>query len=362
MFSGGIRICEIVVFTNALTHLQRMEIHRHLQRKWQKKEHLEDVDVGAMTLAAGTAVGVKADSTATVTEATVVDGTLVKTGGGTLKIGSLSSLNGSVPRIDVREGTVEITGLPAVDDTQPAADPYLWLDPNDYATRMTISNLTDNATNYVAAWYDHRPDHNDVYAQLPPDTATDYAGVMPYVVTDATNGLAVVDFAGYGRQNVAAHMRLNMSVSTANACEAFLVQAYKTSSSRAAAFFGNSAGVTLISGKADMYLATDYGNNIGRNAFWTFNGMPVDPVASGQAPFNVGEFAVGSVSLRTKQYFTTLGVKDRIDAQDALKKVGLIMDYDRQNCAGEAVYQDIMEEYEVPIGTVIHVTFEVKKK
>ncbi len=54
--------------------------------------------------------------------------------------------------------------------------------------------------------------------------------------------------------------------------------------------------------------------------------------------------------------------KDRIDAWDALKKVGLIMDYDRQNCAGEAVYQDIMEEYEVPVGTVIHVTFEVKKK
>lgn len=54
--------------------------------------------------------------------------------------------------------------------------------------------------------------------------------------------------------------------------------------------------------------------------------------------------------------------KDRIDAQDALKKVGLIMDYDRQYCAGEAVYQDIMEDYEVPVGTVIHVTFEVKKK
>lgn len=51
---------------------------------------------------------------------------------------------------------------------------------------------------------------------------------------------------------------------------------------------------------------------------------------------------------------------DRIDALDALKKAGLIMDYDRQNCAGEAVYQDITEEYEVPVGTVVHVTFEVK--
>ena len=54
--------------------------------------------------------------------------------------------------------------------------------------------------------------------------------------------------------------------------------------------------------------------------------------------------------------------KDRIDAQDALKKVGLIMDYDRTHCAGTAVYQDIMEDYEVPVGTVIHVQFEVKKK
>ena len=54
--------------------------------------------------------------------------------------------------------------------------------------------------------------------------------------------------------------------------------------------------------------------------------------------------------------------KDRIDALDALKKVGLIMDYDRQNCAGKAVYQDIMEDYEVPVGTVIHVQFEVETK
>jgi stage V sporulation protein D (sporulation-specific penicillin-binding protein) len=53
---------------------------------------------------------------------------------------------------------------------------------------------------------------------------------------------------------------------------------------------------------------------------------------------------------------------DRIDAQDALKKLGLIMDYDRQHCAGVAVYQDIMEGYRVPVGTVIHVQFEVKKK
>ncbi len=53
---------------------------------------------------------------------------------------------------------------------------------------------------------------------------------------------------------------------------------------------------------------------------------------------------------------------DRIDALDELKKAGLIMDYDTHNCAGKAVYQDIMAEYKVPVGTVVHVQFEVEKK
>jgi stage V sporulation protein D (sporulation-specific penicillin-binding protein) len=53
---------------------------------------------------------------------------------------------------------------------------------------------------------------------------------------------------------------------------------------------------------------------------------------------------------------------DRIDALDKLKEQGLIMDYDRQNCAGTVYYQDIMEGFEVPVGTVIHVLFEYKEK
>jgi len=54
-----------------------------------------------------------------------------------------------------------------------------------------------------------------------------------------------------------------------------------------------------------------------------------------------------------------LAGKDRIDALDALKKVGLIMDYDRMNCAGKVTYQDIEDGTEVPVGTVVRVQFEV---
>ena len=53
---------------------------------------------------------------------------------------------------------------------------------------------------------------------------------------------------------------------------------------------------------------------------------------------------------------------DRMDALDKLKKAGLIMDYDKHNCAGKVVYQDLTEGFKVPVGTVVHVQFEVEEK
>ena len=53
--------------------------------------------------------------------------------------------------------------------------------------------------------------------------------------------------------------------------------------------------------------------------------------------------------------------KDRMDALDKLKKAGLIMDYDKQNCAGTVVSQDIEAGFKVPVGTVVRVWFEIKE-
>ena len=49
--------------------------------------------------------------------------------------------------------------------------------------------------------------------------------------------------------------------------------------------------------------------------------------------------------------------KDRMDALDALKKVGLIMDYDHFHCAGTVIDAEYEEGFEVPVGTVVHVRF-----
>ena len=49
--------------------------------------------------------------------------------------------------------------------------------------------------------------------------------------------------------------------------------------------------------------------------------------------------------------------KNRMDALDALKKVGLIMEYDHFHCAGEVIDVEYEEGFEVPVGTVVHVRF-----
>ncbi len=52
-----------------------------------------------------------------------------------------------------------------------------------------------------------------------------------------------------------------------------------------------------------------------------------------------------------------LSGKDRLEAYDALIKLGLKIDYDPLYCTGTVSYQDIMEDMEVPVGTVVYVQF-----
>lgn len=49
--------------------------------------------------------------------------------------------------------------------------------------------------------------------------------------------------------------------------------------------------------------------------------------------------------------------KDRLGALDALNRLGLIMDYDPENCVGTVTYVDYTEGLLVPVGTVVRVEF-----
>ncbi len=108
--SGGWRLGEVVIYTNVLTTAERYAVHQHLRRKWQGGDA---ADVGAVVLNPGASIGVPEGRTARVTEVTAIDGTLVKTGAGTLEVGALSAKTAeTVKSLDIRGGAVKVT-LPA---------------------------------------------------------------------------------------------------------------------------------------------------------------------------------------------------------------------------------------------------------
>ncbi len=122
-------------------------------------------------------------------------------------------------------------------------------------------------------------------------------------------------------------------------------------------------------------LTVSQANEVLRNAGLTsvYLETELDSTVSNQAPAANTQVVRGSpVMLYSTGYtfFSELGEetemvevpdligKDRIDALDALKKAGLIMDYDTHQCAGTVSYQDITEGFKVPVGTVVHVQFQ----
>ena len=49
--------------------------------------------------------------------------------------------------------------------------------------------------------------------------------------------------------------------------------------------------------------------------------------------------------------------KNRLNAMDALKKAGLVMDYDRSNSAGTVITAQFPEGTDIPVGTAVRVEF-----
>ena len=338
--SGGWRLGEVVIYTNVLTTAERYAVHHHLQAKWQGADA---ASVGAVVLNPGASVGVPEGRTAKVAELTAINGTLVKTGAGTLEVGGFSGkTDATVKSLDIRGGSVKITGLPAADDTKPADGALLWLDAND-RTSFVFTNKTGDV-DYVGEWHDCRPEQTTVWARLPKDPGGASSegrdlvkgdGDVPTRIENVVNGLAVVDFGAYKGQGKGGNsfMVLNTpSYSTANACEAFLVQ--ESSATSRGAIFGYGTGTSMIRSGITTALLNDtsYGSHLGRNAVMTLNGVQIDPCAPGQAALTTGTFDVYSVSAQALLPLTLIGGKDRIGQSSAFGgcQVGELILYDRK--------------------------------
>lgn len=275
--TGGIRLGEVILFTNALTRAQRMRIARHLDAKWRTGARAPDV---AAVVADGVAeVSVPDGQSATVDFVCAPSG-LVKRGGGTLAVRALEPA--ALP-IAVEGGAVALRA-PSVDATAGgvASNAWLWLD----AERAETDGGADGAK-LVRTWKDCRAGVSEAAVSAHADEPH-----VPRLVRSPLCGRAVVDFGGWNRSATAwdagsdaAWMKLSNHVSSEHlAYHSFCVMRIKGESLKP----GGSAveyGMPLIwSTDMECYrddhkvVSPNYRSVRALSAHWNVNGVPIDPL------------------------------------------------------------------------------------
>ena len=154
---GGIKISEIILYTNKLSSAERRHNNDYLMKKWKG---CGVRDYGAIMLTGGTTFSVTS-GTARVRELWLGSSNFAKNGEGTLEI---ESLNRSLNTLTVNGGAVRFADtLANPTNPTPAANPFAWFDAADSTTFDTFtSNYTGNAgtpfdpTNYtfITSWRD----------------------------------------------------------------------------------------------------------------------------------------------------------------------------------------------------------------
>lgn len=192
---GGVRIGELLVYTNKLSDAEVAQVERYLLDKWiPKKYHpTRDLDLlSHQTTQVKTTLTVNGTGSFAVRDVRFNPNQteLVKDGDGTLVVDRVTPQNLSVT---VKGGAVEFRKLDGrldAETAQPAADPYLWLDASQAETMQTesVECPDGTTTNQVVRWNDVRPEQTAYAATVLTE------GKAPVVVPNAQNGRSVIDF------------------------------------------------------------------------------------------------------------------------------------------------------------------------
>lgn len=314
--SGGSRIGEVLVFTNSLTRAERVRIAQYLVRKWVTGEK-SATDANAVIVSGdGTAIGVPDGRKASVGEVVASDGTFTKTGGGTLVVGGVSPQGA---KILVEDGAVSFASGPSVDDTAPAADPYIWLDANDASSgKFDEKTFDGDDRTYVTQWRDHR-DGVDLAAIAVSNTLPR----MPWLVQDIGNGRGAGVCLGYYYGTSQSHFILptwgadgeygSGDKKENDTYAGFIV--YRNNERHGGNLFGSS---NMDMMRSFLCLLSDtYSAPKSPSAFWSVNGQPTDPFANIGKIINQTDNVI-LVAFRSETPLTVNAIaKDRKGQQDA---------------------------------------------
>lgn len=288
--TGGGRLGELIVFTNALTRLERARINKYLLRKWRADDASLAADLGTLIARSDSAaVSVPANRTASVRDVAVVGTKLVKDGAGRLEVGNLQPATATV---EIRGGSVAYARTAApVDDSALAANPAVHLDATSADGRFVFE--PEGGTNFVSQWKDDRTDSSKV-AKV--NAASPH---KPFIVESAApTGLRAVSF-GKG-----AATGSFMDITYVAAYEGFIVCRLDSPSSCSAIFGSSSATFmrdTNTSAGQKMLVFGRNGaiNGTALSALWTVNGVPRDPIENVGIAWSSSDFYVISFSSDT---------------------------------------------------------------
>ena len=296
---GGARVAEVIAYDTVLSEDEIRQNVAYLKDKWLKGATLEgeDIDLGSAVVESD---GVKFDvGTGKSAKIALVENkagvTFVKTGAGDLSVENVGASN--PVDFNIQGGKVRLENTaPDAEDDAPAANPMVWL----AADADSFEFIEENGTNFVAKWYDVRPDHRTEYAFNDGSVIGGKTFRKPWVDTERKlNGKSIVNFGKRLGMDAIGNSRgaALRFCSKLQPREAFVVWCDDKDSGSATWLFGsenNNGFVRSIQPDRKRIVAEEYALGFVTGGRWFVDGRLVNPMDVG---LPLGEFVVVDCAL-----------------------------------------------------------------
>lgn len=294
--AGGVRIAEVVLYTNVLTRAECDATIAWLRAKWQGVRPEED-DLRAVEFI-GTSPSLEVSDAGELKVGTLVatDRTLEKSGAGKLTIGEVAPAG---LELKVAAGSVAFADSEGRIDS-PADDAAFWI---DATADESFSFETGDSRTYVSRWNDRRGvDFH--YARRATNVNNVALCPMPYAASWTVNGVEkrVIDFGPrWWKANSqtwpkdageSTYLAINKPVQTIDGFIVLKMHDAAATSYSPPLFGGNQRWFLRFNGTEP--LATSYADYATQAAEWQCDGLPFDPNAKydfGTNSFRVIDFS-----------------------------------------------------------------------